>query len=372
MNRGKKLRLSGVNLWRSQLSKQLLTRYILSLFAFVAALLALYFLAWLIFAGFSWNDSMLYFALKAIHAASPVWLTLTVIIGFVVITYRYLSKPLGYLDEVIRAAEELSRQDPEPVSLPPAMKSVQDELNLVRERSINSARAAREAEQRKNDMIVYLAHDLKTPLTSVIGYLTLLRDEPQISRELRDKYTGVALNKAQRLEELINEFFEITRFNLTNPTLSMETVNLSMLLEQICYEFNPVLGEKGLTWEQHIAKDVQIDCDPDKLERVFDNLIRNAVSYCYADTPIFISLEQHGDIAVIRLRNSGKTIPPEKLSRIFEQFFRLDSSRASSTGGSGLGLAIAKEIVELHGGGIKAESADDSIAFTVVLPLKKR
>ena len=115
-----------------------------------------------------------------------------------------------------------------------------------------------------------------------------------------------------------------------------------------------------------------MECDPDKLERVFDNLIRNAVNYCYADTPVFISLEQHGDIAVIKLRNSGKTIPPEKLSRIFEQFFRLDSSRASSTGGSGLGLAIVKEIVELHGGGIKAESADDSITFTVVLPLRKR
>jgi two-component system sensor histidine kinase VanS len=218
-------------------------------------------------------------------------------------------------------------------------------------------------------LVVYLAHDLKTPLTSVIGYLTLLRDEPQISQELRARYTGIALDKAERLETLINEFFDITRFNLTHLTLEPESVNITRMLEQITFEFNPVLAEKSLRWDQHLAPEVRIICDPDKLERVFDNLIRNAVNYSYQDTVILVTMEQSGNHVTVRIENHGKTIPPEKLGRIFEQFFRLDTSRSSSTGGSGLGLAIAKEIVELHGGTIAAESADKHIIFTVTLPM---
>ena len=115
--------------------------------------------------------------------------------------------------------------------------------------------------------------------------------------------------------------------------------------------------------------DTQIICDPDKLERVFDNLIRNAVNYSYTDTALLVAMEQFGNHVTVRIANHGKTIPPEKLDRIFEQFFRLDTSRSSSTGGAGLGLAIAKEIVELHGGTIAAESAEEHIVFTVKLPM---
>ena len=111
-------------------------------------------------------------------------------------------------------------------------------------------------------------------------------------------------------------------------------------------------------------------CDPDKLARVFDNLLRNAVNYSYAGTTIYLSMDYEPikDEVKICVENHGKTISPDKLDRIFEQFFRLDSSRRSSTGGSGLGLAIAKEIVELHHGTITAESENESIRFTVVLP----
>ena len=228
---------------------------------------------------------------------------------------------------------------------------------------------ANEAEQRKNDLVMYLAHDLKTPLSSVIGYLTLLRDENQISDELRERYLSISLDKAERLEDLINEFFEITRFNLSNITLVYKKINLTRMLEQLAYEFKPMLADKNLKCEFEIQPDILLSCDANKLQRVFDNLLRNAVSYCYENTSIQVAAEQIEDRVRIQIKNEGDTIPKEKLDRIFEQFYRLDISRSSSTGGAGLGLAIAKEIVELHHGQISAHSEKGITCFEVTLPL---
>lgn len=299
----------------------------------------------------------------------PAFLTGAVLLGWTWITYRFIARPLRYLDLVTSAAEQLAHPDESPIVLPDALADTEYELNLVRERALRDARAAQDAEQRKNDLIIYLAHDLKTPLTSVIGYLSLLQDEPQISPELRAKYTGIAWRKALRLEDLINEFFDITRFSLSHLTLNREDINLTRMLEQMTFEFQPSLAEKGLSWTLQLTADVHLLCDPDKLERVFDNLFRNAVYYSYPGSAIAVRLALQDGAAVVQVENQGKTIAPEKLSRIFEQFFRLDAARATSTGGAGLGLAIAKEIVELHHGTIAAESRDERIVFTLRLPL---
>lgn len=371
MNRNE--HLSRVRRRRSRLSRQLLLQYFLSITGFLAGLVLCLLLVLQISSRITWQKSdPLYPLLHFIKEYILLFTGVPALAGWVLITYHFISKPLRYLDETVAASEQLANPTSEPIVLPDAMADTENELNLVREQALNSARAARDAEQRKNDLIVYLAHDLKTPLTSVIGYLMLMRDEPQISPELRAKYTGIALDKAERLEDLINEFFDITRFNLSHQTLEEETVNLTRMLSQIAYEFNPILAEKELTWQMRIAPDVQLVCDPAKLERVFDNLLRNAVNYSYRETAVTVTLTADEENAVIMVSNHGKTIPPEKLERIFEQFFRLDSSRASSTGGAGLGLAIAREIVELHGGTISAESADESVAFTVTLPLAGR
>ena len=351
------------------MTRSLLLQYTLSLIGFIVAFIAFVLFAWSLCNRITWYpDDPLYWILKFVKEYILLTAGIPLLMGWAFITSYFISKPMRYLDEIVEASEQLAQPDTEPILLPDAMKNVQDELNLVREQALRNALLAKEAEQRKNDLIVYLAHDLKTPLTSVIGYLTLLRDEPQISPELRARYTGIALNKAYRLEDLINEFFDITRVNLTTLTLETEQTHLSRMLNQIVHEFYPVLAEKDLSWQTDIAPGVEILCDPDKLERVFDNLIRNAVNYSYSGTAISLTMKQTDDgIVEIRIQNHGKTIPPEKLGRIFEQFFRLDSSRSSATGGAGLGLAISKEIVELHGGEIRAESENESITFTVLL-----
>lgn len=356
---------------RSKITRRILFQYFSSLAIFVCVFLIAILFCWQVAVSITWYaDNPLYWILKWIQDYILLIIAVVFFVAWILLSYYFISRPLRYLDEIIAASQRLANPTAEPILLPDAMKYVQDELNLVREQALSNARMAREAEQRKNDLIVYLAHDLKTPLTSVIGYLTLLRDEPQISPELRAKYTGIALDKAERLEELINDFFDITRFNLTTLSLETERINMSRMLEQITSEFYPILAEKELVFDARITPDLEVLCDPDKLERVFDNLIRNAVNYSYRHTTITLTLDQQENNVCLHIQNHGKTIAPEKLAHIFEQFFRVDSSRTSSTGGAGLGLAIAKEIVELHGGSITAESAEESITFTVLLPMQ--
>ena len=352
------------------MSRSITIRCILTVVIFLLVLFAGYFAAWFICTRFVWEPfDTLYMILKVFEALSPVIIVAAIIIGIFFIMRHYFALPLKYLDEVISAAENLALTPDQPVSLSSPMRETQNELNLVRERALNHALMAKEAEQRKNDLVVYLAHDLKTPLTSVIGYLSLLNDEPDLPKEQRAKYTGIALDKANRLEELINEFFDITRFSLSTLELQKQTVNLSRMLEQIASESEHVLKEHGLTWSLHIETNIQLLCDPDKIERVLDNLIRNAVFYSYENTEVRLTLDKSDTQVLLVVENHGQTIPAEIISRLFERFFRLDSSRASSTGGSGLGLAIAKEIVEAHGGSISAESESEVIRFTVLLPV---
>lgn len=231
---------------------------------------------------------------------------------------------------------------------------------------------ANEAEQRKNDLVVYLAHDLKTPLTSIIGYLSLLDENPDFSVEYRAKYTGIALDKAYRLEQLINEFFDITRFNLQSFPLENNHIDLSLLLRQMAEEFYPVLKEKNLTCTVKAEDKVNIIGDSDKLSRVFDNLMRNASNYYYEGTNIEINVFKKDENAVVTFINQGDKIEKEKLDMIFEKFFRADTSRTIKTGGTGLGLAIAKQIVERHGGTITAKSNEKYTIFTVSLPLNNQ
>ena len=311
----------------------------------------------------------LYNLFSFIRDAALLFVILLIVGGWLWVTWAFFRLYQRDLTRVVQAAGSLINPDAPPPKLPNVLAPAEAELRLARQQVQQNAAIAREAEQRKNDLIVYLAHDLKTPLTSVIGYLTLLRDEPELSPAMRARYTGIALDKAERLEDLINEFFEITRFNLSHMELDRRPTDLTRMIEQVVSEFGPMLAEQNLTCRADLPPKLPCACDPDKLARVLDNLLRNACHYSTPGTEVTITAAAEGDTAVLTVENAGRTIPPEKLARIFEQFYRLDESRASRTGGAGLGLAIAKQIVELHGGSITAASADDHITFTVRLPL---
>ncbi|MCR5800429.1 MAG: HAMP domain-containing histidine kinase [Lachnospiraceae bacterium] len=292
-----------------------------------------------------------------------------VLIVFFIVLREYLKIFTEYFNEINSGIDAIIAEDSEDVVLSQELMAVEKKINVIKHTLSKRKLEAERAEQRKNDLVVYLAHDLKTPLTSVIGYLNLLHDENRISDELREKYLAITLEKAERLEDLINEFFEITRFNLSNISLEYSRVNLTRMLEQLTYEFKPMLLEKNLECALICPQNLFVKCDVDKVQRVFDNLLRNAVNYSFEDEEIKIIVRQEEERISIKFINRGNTIPQEKQERIFEQFYRLDTARSSKSGGAGLGLAIAKEIVELHGGTLSVRSENEEIEFEVILPV---
>ncbi len=295
-----------------------------------------------------------------------VWLVLYVFALLIVIllTAAYIG---GWAEKCYQGVCAVMAHETPP-KYPHALARFSDRLADLKRNAVFQEQTYKMAEQRKNDMIMYLAHDLKTPLTSVIGYLSLLEEGTDLPPETRQKYTRITLEKADRLELLIDEFFDITRFNLQNIELCKSRIDLQLFLEQTAQEFYPLFAEKNMRFSFSCPQKIVMFGDADKLGRVFDNLLKNAASYGEADSTVSVTAEQREKRVQITFTSHGEEIPPEKLERIFEKFFRLDSARSGTTGGAGLGLAIAKKIVEQHGGTLTAQSEKGTTRFVVTLP----
>lgn len=292
------------------------------------------------------------------------------VIGTLVLLYRLLKKVFGYIDEVGKATEDLVNKDVEYIELPDELEEIKNRMNHLKRESEKNEKLAKENEEKKDELIVYLAHDIKTPLTSMIGYLSILDEIDDMPKKKQKNYISIALDKSYRLEDLINELFDVARFNSEKIVLEKEELNLNLMLEQIIDDFYPTLRELNKSIKLNYNEPISINGVPDKLSRVFNNLIKNAISYSKEESEIVINLKKDNNNAIVEVINKGKQISKEKLSKIFEKFYRLDSARTSRTGGSGLGLAIAKDIVELHNGTIIAESNEEETTFRVTLPLK--
>jgi two-component system sensor histidine kinase VanS len=296
-------------------------------------------------------------------------ITLIVILLFLIILLKFtVSWFTKYFDEVSAGMEQLAEESESEIILSPELDFMEKKMNQIKSNLEKQRKAALDAEQRKNDLVVYLAHDIKTPLTSVIGYLSLLDEAPDMPPEQKAKYVGITLEKAYRLEQLINEFFEITRFNLQSIVLNKEKINLLFMLQQMADEFYPMLTPQDKQVSVNVPDNLTLWGDADKLARVFNNILKNAIAYSYDNSVIDISAIQQDKDIVITFTNQGNPIPKGKLDTIFEKFYRLDSARSTNTGGAGLGLAIAQEIITAHDGTISVESSTDNTTFTVKLP----
>jgi len=332
------------------------------------------------------GDRIVLFLVKAFHFDTSDALTIyqlvfrnnmemilfVVILIFLVILFRFsVSWFTKYFDEVSAGMDKLAEESNEEITLSPELDFMENKLNQIKNNFEKQKKTALDAEQRKNDLVVYLAHDIKTPLTSVIGYLSLLDEAPDMPPEQKAKYVGITLEKAYRLEQLINEFFEITRFNLQTIVLNKGKINLLFMLQQMTDEFYPMLAPQRKQVSVNVPDGLTLWGDTDKLARVFNNILKNAIAYSYENSVIDISAQQQDKNIMITFTNQGNPIPLEKLETIFEKFFRLDISRSTNTGGAGLGLAIAKEIVNAHGGNIIVQSQTEKTVFTVLLPQKQ-
>lgn len=271
----------------------------------------------------------------------------------------------------ITGISRLLREERAASEFPREYAEIAARMAEIRSAMLQGEQALRKEAARKNDLVTYLAHDLKTPLTSVIGYLSLLDEAPDMPPEQKGKYTRIALDKACRLEGLVNEFFEITRYNLQQIKLEKEQIDLYYLLVQLMDEFYPILSGKGNTAVLKAEESLTVWGDPAKLARVFNNILKNAAAYSFPGSEICISAAEESGSVSVSFSNHGPEIPPEKLSLIFDRFYRMDDARSSNAGGAGLGLAIAREIVTLHGGAITAESRSDTTTFTVTLPSRE-
>lgn len=297
-----------------------------------------------------------------------IFIYVAVAISILILCRVMLLKFVKYFEEINTGIDILIQNEDKQIELSAEMEFMEQKLNTLKRTLEKREHDAKLAEQRKNEVVMYLAHDIKTPLTSVIGYLILLDEAPDMPREQKAKYVHITLDKAYRLEQLIDEFFEITRYNLQTITLTKKHIDLYYMLVQMTDEFYPQLAAKGKRVVLHVSEDLTVFGDADKLARVFNNILKNATAYSKDDSVIDITANLSEDVVSIVFENDGN-IPKDKLATIFEQFYRLDDARSSDTGGAGLGLAIAKEIIVQHGGQIYAESNDNSTIFTVELPV---
>lgn len=286
---------------------------------------------------------------------------------FVIIT----NNKMKYLDEIaiglkIIASGNLNYRIEEKGT--DEIKNLANNINYMAKEIGEKINAERVAEKTKADLITNVSHDLRTPLTSVMGYIGLVIQKRYKDEKEMNDYLNIAFNKAEKLKVLIDDLFEYTKYNNNGITLNKSEVNLVEFLSQLIEELMPILDDNNLTiYKKFERRKLIVFIDPIKMLRVFENLLTNAIKYSYKPGEIIIGLYEKDDKAIIVFRNKGDHLSKEKTDKLFDRFYRVDESRNANTGGSGLGLAISKNIVELHNGRIWADSVGNNISFYVEL-----
>lgn len=297
-----------------------------------------------------------------------------VLFGILVFTITFMilqEKSLRYITKISDAMQNISEGDLNvtvEVEGDDEFSSMAANLNKMVEELKELMDKERESERTKNELITNVAHDLRTPLTSIIGYLELLSGDVKLDPELQKKYINIAYVKTKRLEKLIEDLFGFTKMNYGKLTMHVAQVDVVKLLSQLLEEFYPSFVDKNLSYElQSNVPAKVITADGNLLARLFDNLINNAIKYGADGKRIMVKLHADDEIVTVSVINYGYVIPADELPLIFNKFYRVEQSRSTNTGGTGLGLAISKNIVDMHGGTITVTSDLSGTVFTVKL-----
>lgn len=297
-------------------------------------------------------------------------LLLSVII-FIAIFIIITNRKMRYIDEIAKGVriiaegnldyriEEKGKDE---------IKNLANDINHMAEDIKYRMEKERIAEKTKSELITNVSHDLRTPLTSVMGYIGLVKDKKYENDEMMSEYLDIAFSKSNQLKYLIDDLFEYTKLNNNGILLNKEKINLSEFLPQLIEEYVPLFEEENLTVSKKILLEKAIvEIDINKIIRVLENLFTNAIKYSYKPGEVVISMYESGEYVTVAIRNRGDNIEKEKMDRLFDRFYRVDEARNSNVKGSGLGLAISKNIIELHQGKIYGECVGNDITFFIKL-----
>lgn len=253
------------------------------------------------------------------------------------------------------------------------MQRVITSINALVDSALNSMEEERQIERSKDELITNVSHDIRTPLTSIIGYLGLIEDHQYHSQEELLKYTHTAFEKARQMKTLADDLFEYTKVRQPTTPLNLSKIDLKQLLDQLAVMFELEAKKKQLEITTKFSNDnLEMEADSQKLVRVFNNLMTNAFKYGQGATKLVLQARKMSPATIeITVANNGAPIPKSSLNKLFDRFYRVERSRSKATGGSGLGLAIAQSIVELHNGKIHAESDENWTKFIIQLPVEQ-
>ncbi|MGG4492928.1 ATP-binding protein [Brevibacillus reuszeri] len=291
------------------------------------------------------------------------------ILFFFLFTKRYAT----YFQEISTGIHHLANGDftkSVELSADDEFGDIAKDVNLASQKLQQAVQRGDFAESSKDQLILNLAHDLRTPLTSVIGYLDLILQDEQMTAEQTRHYATIAYTKSQRLEKLIDELFEITRMNYGMITIEREIIDLGELLVQLNEELYPAFEKNHLETRLNVTPQLFIRGDGELLARVFENFLTNAIRYGQDGRFVDINGFREGDEVIVQVINYGNQIPEEELPHLFEMFYTGDRARTHQGGSTGLGLFIAKNIVEQHQGTVTAQSDVIRTLFEVRLPIE--
>ena len=291
------------------------------------------------------------------------------LIYFILISNKFVM----YVREIISGVERMKSGDlmeEIPVRGEDEFSEIAASINEMRQNLYETMEAQKAVEKTKDELITNVAHDLRTPLTSILGYLDLLTQGDFLTEEQKQKYLGIVSSKAKQLETLVKDLFDYTRYDKNKVKIKKEILDLNLFVPQLVDEFYPSFMDHQLECRTDFYEGaLNIEGNGELLARAIGNLISNAIKYGADGKLVEVHTGLKDKKAFVAIVNYGKIIPAKDLDKIFDKFYRVENSRSLKTGGTGLGLAIAKNIINLHEGNIWATSDESGTRFQIELPV---